>query len=125
MTEKPFRVLSWGCGAPSTTAGVLSALGHLEKLDAIVTSDTGWERRLTYEARDFYKGWFEDHGIPVEIVQWGDVRELAGTSNYGVPFWTKDGSLLQRRCTDNLKIRPMRRRVRESLRPTGLLLQGL
>ena len=111
---KPFRVLSWGCGAPSTTLGVLSALGELEPLDLIITSDTGWERQATYDARDWYAAWFRERGIRVELIDGGDVR-LGDSGSYHVPFWTETGGPLRRQCTREYKIRPIRRKVREIL----------
>jgi len=41
--EGAFRVISWGRGIPSTTMAVMSALGHLERVDAVLHCDPGWE----------------------------------------------------------------------------------
>jgi hypothetical protein len=112
---KPYRVLSWGCGAPSTTLGVLSALGELPRLDAIITADTGWERRRTYEARDWYAEWFRAREIDVEILGGVDIRVEGVKAHKHMPFWTSDGGPLQRQCTRDFKVRPIRRRVRELL----------
>ena len=108
-----YRILSWGCGAPSTTLGVMSALGHLQPLDAIITADTGWERQATYEAFTFYSQWFQDHGIPVHVVTHGDIRQLAAKEHAHMPFWTATGGPLKRQCTREFKIRPIRRKARE------------
>ena len=112
---KPFRVLSWGCGAPSTTLGVLSALGELEPLDLIITSDTGWERQVTYDARDFYAAWFRERGIRVEMIEGGDIRREGALEHIHMPFWTDTGGGLQRQCTREFKVRPIKRKVREVL----------
>jgi hypothetical protein len=110
-----FRVLSWGCGTPSTTLGVMSAMGDLEKLDAIIHADTGWERRATIEMRDWYADWFRDHGIPVHIVSGGDVRRDGARDHINVPFWTSDGGPLRRKCTRHFKVTPAKRKLRELL----------
>jgi hypothetical protein len=93
--------------------GVLSALGELEPLDLIITSDTGWERQVTYDARDFYAAWFRERGITVELIDGGNVRLEGGREH--VPFWTETGGPLKRECTREYKIRPIRRRVRQVL----------
>lgn len=112
---KTWRFLSWGCGVQSTTLGAMSALGELETVDAIITSDTGWERRRTYEIRDWYTEWFRMHGVQVEIVSAGDIREMGAAEHIHIPFWTSTGGPLKRQCTREFKIRPIRRRVREIL----------
>ena len=118
-TYKPlpdaFRVLAWGCGTPSTTLGVMSALGGLEPLDAIIHADTGFEASETIEMRDWYAEWFRGHGLRVEIVSGGDIREQGAREHIHIPFFTSDGGPLQRQCTRWFKIVPAKRRVRELL----------
>lgn len=114
MTE-PFRVLSWGCGVQSTTLGEMSAQGHLPKLDAVITADTGWERARTYAARDHYAARWEAAGIPVHIIQHGNVRIQGAEEHKHIPFWTETGGPLRRQCTRDFKIRPIRRKIRELL----------
>lgn len=111
--SKPFKALSWGMGAPSTSLGVLSALGHLDPLDLIITADTAWERKATYEARDFYIEWFRDHGMRVEVIEDQDIRVQGAAEHVHMPFWTSTGGPLRRQCTREFKIRPIKRRVRE------------
>jgi len=108
-----FRVLSWGCGVQSTALAVLSALGRLERVDVVVSADLGWERSRTYEAREWYRAWLGARGVPVEIVDSGDIRQLGGEDHVHMPFWTADGGPLRRQCTREFKVRPVRRRVRE------------
>lgn len=107
------RALSWGCGVQSTTLAVMSALGDLEPLDAIITADTGWERRATYEARDFYAAWLRERGVRVEIVSAGNIRQEGAVEHIHIPFFTSDGGPLQRQCTPHFKIDPVKRRIRE------------
>jgi hypothetical protein len=112
---RAFRVLSWGVGMQSTVLGVKSALGQLERLDAIITADTLWERRATYEVRDFYMRWFADHDLPVYIVSAGSVLEQGAREHVHIPFWTANGGPLGRQCTVHFKIEPIRRKTRELL----------
>lgn len=109
----PFRVISWGCGVQSTTLAVMSALGDLPRVDAVITADTGWERALTYEMRDFYAECLRERGLRVEIVSSGNVRDAGLNTDLHIPFWTATGRPLRRQCTRYLKIKPIKRRTRE------------
>ena len=111
----PFRTISWGCGVQSTALAVMSALGDLEPVDVVITADTGWEQQRTYEIREFYAKWLRDRGQQVEIIAGGDIRQAGALAHIHIPFWTSDGGPLQRQCTREFKIRPIRRRVREVL----------
>lgn len=97
------RVLSWGMGTQSTALAVMSALGDfgLPKLDYVIAADTGWERQRTYEIRDFYRPWLEERGIPVEMVQYGDIRRLGAVEHVHMPFWTQDGGPLRHSVRGN------------------------
>jgi hypothetical protein len=112
MTD-PFRVLSWGCGLQSTTLAAMSALGEIDCLDAILTADTGWERQVTYQMRDWYIEWLRGRGMRVEVIQTGNIHIQIVHGH--IPFWTADGGPLRRQCTRHFKIRPIRRRIRELL----------
>ena len=109
------RVLSWGCGVQSTTLAVMSALGDLEPLDAVINADTGWERALTYEMRDFYTAWLREREVRVEIVTAGNVRDEGAVAHIHIPFWTSDGGPLQRQCTMDFKIVPVKHCIRKLL----------
>lgn len=119
---RAFRVLSWGIGVQSTTLGVMSALGMLERLDAIITADTLWERQATYDARDFYMQWFADHDLPVYIVSAGSVLQMGAREHVHIPFWTANGGPLTRQCTKHHKIMPVRRLTRQLLKERDLAL---
>lgn len=111
----PLVILSWGCGVQSTALAVMSALGDLPKLDAVIFADTGWERKATYETRDFYKTWLEDRGISVHVVSAGDVRVQGHLEHIHIPFWTETGGPLMRQCTNHFKIVPIKHEVRRLL----------
>lgn len=82
------RVLSWGCGVQSTMLAVMSALGDLEPLDVVMTAETHWERKATYEVRNFYIKWLQDRGVRVEIVLsvmfGGMARRIIFTYHFGL-----------------------------------------
>jgi hypothetical protein len=88
MTE-PFRIASWGAGTQSTWMITESALGKTERLDAIIFSNTQFERRLTYEIVEFYTKYFEDHGIPVYVPTAGSVEHEGANKHIHIPFFTK------------------------------------
>lgn len=113
MDGDVYRVLAWGCGTPSTTVGVMSVLGMIEPFDAIIHSDTQFERMHTEMARDWYADWFREHGVRVEIVTAGDIREKGAKVHIHIPFWTSNGGPLRRQCTRHFKVNPGKRKVRE------------
>ncbi len=115
MRDSPYRILSWGCGLQSTTLAVMSAMGDLPKLDAVLTADPGWERQATYDVRDWYIKWLNERDIYVEVVPTGDIRLQAAEEHIHIPFFTDAGGPLRRQCTREFKIRPIRRRTRELL----------
>lgn len=112
--DDAFRVLAWGCGTPSTTLGVMSALGDLEPLDAIIHADTGFEASATVEMRDWYTDWFREHGVLVEIVSGGDIQENGAADHKHPPLFTENGPI-HRHCTQHYKVRPAKHRMRELL----------
>lgn len=78
VIKKPriYRFLSWGLDVQSTWLLVMAGLGMIEPLDAAIVGDTQWERKYTRKTFEFYKGWAEDHDIPVEVVTAGNIRKL-------------------------------------------------
>ena len=107
------KALSWGCGVQSTTLAVMSALGDADPLDVVITADTGWERKATYEAREFYTAWLQERGVRVEVVSGGDIRRDGAAIHIHIPFFTSGGGPLRRQCTRYFKIIPVKRRLRE------------
>jgi len=107
------KFLSWGCGVQSTTLGEMSAQGVLESLDTIITADTQWEARATYEIREFYAERWRGMGMRVEVVTAGSVLKLGAIEHIHIPFFTDTGAPLRRQCTREFKLTPIKRRVRE------------
>lgn len=113
--QNPFRVIAWGRGIPSTTMAVMSALGHLEHVDAVIHCDPGWEHSGTYDKGDSYSTWLKKHGLYVEVISTGDIRKDGARQHIHIPFWTTTGGQIQRECTRHFKINPKKRRLRELL----------
>lgn len=99
----------------STLLGEKSARGELDRLDLIITADTQWERKVTYEVRDFYIEQWRKMGMHVEVITEGCVRELGAAEHLHIPFFTDGGGPLRRQCTPHFKILPIRRRIRALL----------
>ena len=119
------RVLSFGAGVQSSTLLMMSDLGELaEKVDAAIFADTQWEPPAIYD----HIAWVtEQVTIPVHVVTTTDLRAKTkareGYSGHpaslDIPAFVLgvDGKkgMVQRQCTSNYKIRPIRRKVREIL----------
>jgi len=108
-----FRVLSWGCGLQSTALAVMSMLGILPPLNAIIHADTQWERQETVDSREWYTRWLEERGMEIHVVTIGNIRHLGATAHIHMPLWTNDGGPLGRQCTREFKVRPIKRLIRE------------
>lgn len=109
---KPLVALSWGCGIQSTTLAVMSAFGDMPKIDAAIFADTGWERQQTYDILNWYRPWLIKRGIQVYVVSAGDIRKDGVAEHIHIPFWTSTGGPLQRQCTSNFKIVPIKHQIR-------------
>ena len=109
------RSLSWGCGVQSTLLGELSAQGELPRLDVIITADTHFERRRTYEIREFYMERWRKMGMDVRVVSAGSVKVQGAEEHIHIPFWTDSGGPLQRQCTRHFKIVPIKHELRKIL----------
>lgn len=124
MTKKPFIVLSWGAGVQSTALAEMSISGDydLPRLNAIIHSNTQWERTATYQTVKFYSTRWREMGamahqankksVTIEIVTAGDIRELGATKHIHMPFWTENGGPLRRECSFMFKITPIKRAAR-------------
>ncbi len=111
------RLLSLGAGVQSTTLALMSALGELPLLDGAIFADTKAEPAAVYKHLD----WLETQlPFPVYRVSAGDLRaEILGAMNgqnrmdARPPFFTLRGGMLRRQCTQDYKIAPIQRKVRE------------
>jgi hypothetical protein len=120
--KKPVRLLSLGAGVQSTTVLLMSCLGELDKLDAAIFADTGWEPHAVYKHLDWLISFAADYGITVHRVSDGNIREdLLGAHTSGFhhhpPVFTLDEAgnegQLRRQCTRDYKIRPVERLAKQ------------
>lgn len=117
----PMEILSLGAGVQSTTLALLACEGVLH-LDAAIFADTGWEPPGVYRHLDRLQAHMEKAGIPLYRVGAGNIRHDCLDPNkrfVSLPYYTKstDGRLGigRRQCTNEYKIRPIHRKVRELL----------
>ena len=113
------RVISLGAGVQSTTLALMAAAGEIGPMpDGAIFADTGWEPKSVYEHLEKLK---KTLPFPIHIVQVGNIREdtLANRNSTGqnfsvIPWFTSKG-LGMRQCTNEYKIRPINRKIRELL----------
>jgi len=122
MTKNKLRILALGAGVQSSALAFLVEKKKLPPVDAAIFADTGGEPAAVYEWLDYIK---KNVSYPVHIVQKGnltnDIKDFV-EGKYGhlaIPLYTKaaDGSrgMIRRTCTNNYKIKPVIKKVRELL----------
>lgn len=112
-TSEPLRILSLGAGVQSSTVLLMSIHGELERLDAAIFADTGWEPRAVYAHLAKLQGAAAAAGIPIYRISAGNIRtEAIGAKFVHIPAFTAEGGMGKRQCTRRYKIRPIRRQVR-------------
>ena len=125
--EPSLTVISLGGDVQSSVMALMANEGEFGRLpDCAIFADTRWEPPSIYE----HLTWLRDRlSFPLYVVDNGrslceDVKALtnhSGSRTYvDIPFYLKgrDGEgygIGRRQCTDNYKIRPIRRRIREML----------
>jgi hypothetical protein len=127
MTYK-LRILSLGAGVQSSTILLMACKGLLPKPDAAIFADTGWETMATYQHLEWLKREAAKHGVPVIVVDNGNLRDLTigshvrirqGKRSASMPLFTKslcgDVGILRRQCTYDYKITPIKRQIRQML----------
>lgn len=119
------KVISLGAGVQSSTMLLMADRGEFGTIDAAIFADTGWEPKAVYKHLD----WLDSAVfIPIHRVSVGNIREdtlsgrlpRAGGANKRfatMPFHIRnlDGkpAMLRRQCTEEYKLKPLRRKVRE------------
>ena len=126
-SEPSLTVISLGGGVQSSVMALMANEGAFDRIpDCAIFADTRWEPTSIYE----HLTWLKDRlSFPLYVVDNGrslreNVKALtnhSGSRNYvDIRVYLKgrggegDG-LGRRQCTDNYKIRPIRRRIREML----------
>ena len=121
MKDKPLNILSLGCGVQSSCLAFMSKHQEIEPFDRALFADTGGEPREVMEWFDYLKS---ELPFPIDIVKHKDgltteiERAVAGEVNRlgNPPFYTNEGGevgLLNRLCTVEFKIVPLKKRCRE------------
>ena len=127
MTErKRIDVLSLGAGTQSSAMALMCAYGDLPKPDYIIFSDTGWEPQHVYDWLEKLKKELNKHELEVITVSGGNIRDdvlesqKTGDRVASLPYFTWDEEkqekgITMRQCTDEYKIKPINKKVRELL----------
>ncbi len=117
------EVISLGAGVQSSVMALMAANGELPMPNCAIFADTQWEPESVYAHLD----WLEAQlPFPVHRVTNGNLRqETLKASQHGkdskgkyagVPFFTlrgKERGMGRRQCTNEYKIVPIRRKIRE------------
>jgi hypothetical protein len=125
------RVISLGAGVQSTTMALMAAHGEITPMpDCAIFADTQAEPRAVYA----HLSWLTSANVlpfPVHVVTAGDLKEHVAAERpkgkylkVDIPAYVKDpdgtpGGLINRSCTRDFKIDPIRKRVRELLGIAG------
>jgi hypothetical protein len=118
--NEPIHIISLGAGVQSSTMALMAASGEITTMPtAAIFADTGAEPRKVYEWLD----WLETQlPFPVHRVGPGDLRETIVAAMTGEgrmdgrpPFYTQSGGMLNRQCTGDFKIDPIRVKAREMI----------
>ena len=120
-----YTYLSLGAGVQSSALLVLACQGKVPKPDACLFADTGDEPQYVYDYLKVLTAYAEPYGIEVVTAQKGVLsesviaRQKDGKRFVSVPLFTQqaDGSkgMLRRQCTNEYKITPILKKVRELL----------
>ena len=128
QAEPSLTVLSLGGGVQSSVMALMASQGAFDRVpDCAVFADTRWEPPGVYEHIEWLS---KQLSFPLHVVDngrslRGDVKALtnhSGSRSYvDIPVYLKgrngegDG-IGRRQCTDNYKIRPIRKKIRELAR---------
>lgn len=111
-------VISLGAGVQSTTMALMAARGEIGPMPGCaIFADTGAEPLAVYKHLD----WLETVlPFPVHRVSAGNLRDqivlaMGGRASIRArpPFFTNSGGMLHRQCTQDFKILPIVKKVRE------------
>jgi hypothetical protein len=128
--KKHIHVLSYGGGTQSTALLLMALKGEINGVipDYIIFSDTGWEPKAVYEWVDKVNKYIQEKfGRCIIFTNNGNIREdiIAGATkgerHASIPFFTRDRTgwgekgKARRQCTDEYKIKPVNRKIKELL----------
>lgn len=118
LDNPDLRVLSLGAGVQSSVMALLAARGDIGPMpDCAIFADTQWEPRAVYT----HLAWLETQlPFPVHHVTAGNIRtdvnrRLDGERFVSLPMFLSNGGMGRRQCTNEYKIQPIIKKVRELL----------
>lgn len=122
--NNPINVLSFGAGVQSSYIARASIIGELPPFDVVVFADTGDEPDDVYENLEWWKQRLTAEGVDFRIVgrKTGISETIYDTlenKKHGLPIpaymRNSEGKCgtLRRQCTNNWKVREVRRAIRE------------
>ena len=123
------KVLSLGAGVQSTTLLLMALGGEIERPDCAIFSDTGWEPQKVYSHLERLKDEASRHDFPIHIVSIGNIRSDILRQINTHQKWVEgqpplhiinrnreeDGGKLWRQCTNDYKIEPINRKIKDLL----------
>lgn len=115
--ENPLKILSLGWGVQSWTLAAMAALGEIPRPDYAVHADTTHEMAGTYAHAEKWTPWLLEHGIKVVTVTADNTNVVSLDGKPMMPAFgnrgdSGRGGQIRRRCTNDWKIRPIRKFVR-------------
>lgn len=116
------KILSLGMGVQSSTIALMSLVGELPPLDAVIFADSQWESKATYD----YARWLilhcEERGMRITVTRKpgeGIRKDALMAKRFAtMPFYTKmdgEGGMVMRQCTMEYKIQPVQKAIRRFL----------
>ena len=122
------RIISLGAGVQSTAMALMAAHGEIGPMpDCAIFADTGDEPAEVYD----HLKWLMSPNVlpfPVHIARPRRLSEalMAGDDEARIPCFVGKGGLSKRQCTQNFKLKPIRRKIREILGvdPRGYIRPG-
>lgn len=109
------NVLSLGAGVQSSTVLMMAIEGEIPALDMAIFADTGWEPDEVYEHLFWLQGQAENAGIPLHVVENGNIHDDMLAGDVSMPLFVDSGKdapgQLRRQCTKNYKIDPVRKQL--------------
>ena len=118
-----YQILSMGGGVQSSCLWLMNLQGLITpRAEFAVFSDTGWERKGTYQYLEYLDKMSVEYGFPkIMRVTAGNIRAdmlKEGDAHYDhMPLFTdsgnKHGGMLSRQCTGHYKINVIKREVRK------------
>ncbi len=110
------NIVSLGVGVQSSAMLLMAMTGHIKpKPEVAIFADPGWESESTYNYLSYLK---KISTIPIIVTNNGNIRKSLINSNNrfaSLPFFTENGGLGRRQCTNEYKIVPTIRAIRKYL----------